>query len=286
MPRILCAMFLLLWPLQAVSQALPEPLTDTISDFADLLPPDTEARVTEALIAGRKETGVHVVVVTLTSLAEYGGAGQRIEDYAKTLFNQWGVGDKDRDDGIMILIARDDRAMRIALGSGYDSIWDNNAQRVIDRYFLPAFRADDYAGGIEAGVPATFDLIAAPFVAGNPPPPPPEPEGDWVDFAAVGAVFAFAAVVIGTILKTALSDVLVGFKACPKCGKRHLSRHRDVLVAATRSSIGHGTVHTRCSACGYHDSATYTISRVSDNDSSSGGFGGGSSSGGGATGRW
>ena len=287
MPRVLLALFLLLWPLQAMSQSLPEPLSDTVSDFADLLPPEAEARVTEALLQGRKETGVHVVLVTLESLAAYGGAGQRIEDYAKTLFNTWGVGDSTRNDGILILIARDDRSMRIALGSGYEVIWDNAAQRVIDRYFLPAFRADDYAAGIEAGVPATFDLIAVPFVAGNPPTPEPEPQTDWLVYAPVvmfGAVFATA---IGLILRAALSDVLVGFKPCPQCSKRHLSRHRDVVQAATQLASGQGLLHTRCSACGYHDSTPYTIARVSDSDSSSGGgFGGGSSSGGGATGKW
>jgi uncharacterized protein len=171
MLRILLLCFALLIPHVSPAQTLPAPLTDTISDFANLLPPDVASRLTDTLTKGRETTGVHVVLVTMERIADHGGADARIEDYAKRLFNQWGIGDPARNDGILVLIARQDRDIRIALGAGYEAIWDNAAQRVIDRSFLPAFRNDDFAGGIEAGIAATFDLIAAPYAAGNPAPP-------------------------------------------------------------------------------------------------------------------
>ncbi len=283
MIRILAIFLFLFMPLQATAQVLPDPLSDTVSDFADLLPPDSEARVVAALTKGRAQTGVHVVLVTMDRIADHGGAGHRIEDYAKTLFNQWGVGDASRNDGILVLVARTDREMRIALGSGYEVIWDNAAQRVIDRYFLPAFRDDRYADGIEAGIPATFDLIAAPFAAGA--DTPPEPQKTWKDISPLAIFGLFFAGIAGLIVRSALADVLVRVKPCPNCGKRRLSRHREVIEAATQTRAGHGLLHTHCDACGWDRTEPYTIARRSDT-SSSGGFGGGSSSGGGASGRW
>ena len=282
--RFLLAVFLFLAPLSLAAQPLPDPLSDTISDYANLLPPETAARVTDALIKGREDTGVHVVLVTMDRIADHGGDGQRIEDYAKRLFNQWGIGDATRDDGILILIARDDREMRIALGAGYEVIWDNAAQRVIDRAFLPAFRTDDYAGGIEAGVAATFDLIAAPFAAGNSPPPDPGPS--WLDILPFAIFGLFATMIVGIAARTVLGDALVRMRRCPTCGSRSLSRRRDILSRATTAQAGHGMMHTRCSACGWDKAEPYRIAQRSSSKGSSGGFGGGSSSGGGATGRW
>ncbi|MFN3847575.1 MAG: TPM domain-containing protein, partial [Paracoccaceae bacterium] len=206
MLRPVLALLLLIWPLTLGAQTLPAPLTDTVSDFADLLPPEAEARISRALAVGRAETGVHVVLVTMTSIAEHSGASQRIEDYAKQLFNAWGVGDAARDDGILILIARTDREMRIALGAGYEVIWDNAAQRVIDRSFLPAFRNDDYVGGIETGVAATFDLIARPFSAGS--VTPPDPAKGWDDIAPFAIFGIFATGLIGIFYRTALGDAI------------------------------------------------------------------------------
>ncbi|MDP4033389.1 MAG: TPM domain-containing protein, partial [Pseudorhodobacter sp.] len=157
-------------------------------------------------------------------------------------------------------------------------------QRVIDRAFLPAFRNDDYAGGIKAGVTATFDLIAKPFAAGA--TTPPEPENSWEDIAPVAIFGLIFTAFVGIALRAAFGDALVRFRACPTCGRRSLSRRRDVLSAATTSSAGHGMMHTRCNACGWDRSEPYPIAQRSSSNGSSGGFGGGSSSGGGASGRW
>lgn len=288
MQRLLTTLFLLLLPFQALTQTgpaqLPDPLSDTVSDFADLLPPEVEARVADTLTKRRAATGVHVVLVTMDRIADYGGAGQRIEDYAKTLFNQWGIGDITRDDGILILVARSDREMRIALGAGYDVMWDNAAQRVIDRAFLPDFRNDNYPAGIESGVAATFDLIADPFAKGA--TPPPTPSSGWRDIAPFAIFGVLATGLIAFIARAKLGDALVRFKKCPTCGHRSLSRSRDVLTASTTTASGNGMMLTHCANCGWDRREPFTIPRVSSTSGSSGGFGGGSSSGGGASGRW
>ncbi|WP_435258890.1 TPM domain-containing protein [Thioclava sp. FR2] len=276
-------LFAVFLPFAAWAQGLPDPISDRVNDFADLLPPEVEQRISQAIQAQRDETGVHVVVVTMERTADYGGVGEPIADYAKRLFNQWGVGDSSRNDGILVLVARTDREMRIALGSAYPVIWDNAAQRVIDRYMLPEFREDRYAEGIEAGVSAVYELIAHPFVAGQ---PVPEETLETEDWGLIGMILLFFGAVSGLAMKERLGDLLAGLKSCPNCGRRGMVRSREVLEAPGMDSAGRGMLRTHCPSCGLDKTETYRISPTRDRDRSSSGFGGGSSSGGGASGKW
>ena len=283
MLRILVlALFL---PLAALAQPYPAPLSDTVSDFADLLPPEAEARVSQTIRAARAETGVHIVLVTVERISGHGGTGARIEDYARDLFNAWGVGDATRNDGILILVARADREMRIALGTAYDAVWDGRAQRVIDTAMLPEFREDRYAEGIEAGVASAVERLARPFGAGTEPPPEPFDPEAW---AVPALVALFVIGWAGAAFRGGIGDGLMRFRRCPSCGARSLTRSRDVTADATEAQTGTGILHTTCRVCGYDHSTPFTVPRrsSSSNGSGDGGFGGGSSSGGGATGRW
>lgn len=280
--RALCLLLALALP--ASAQTLPEPMTDTLSDYAGLIAPEDATRLSEALRALRAETGVHVAVAVMGRTADHGGTGARIDDYAKALFNQWGIGNPALNDGILILVARDDREVRIALGAGYDVIWDNAAQRVIDRFMLPAFREDRYTAGIEGGITATYDLIARPHAAGN---PPPEPESNAVEVTTSVTFFIIFFGVATVILRSALGDWLARFKRCENCGARALRRKRVVIHKASQTAQGLGKMHTTCTQCKHDTVQTFPIAKASRGSSSrGGGFGGGSSSGGGATGRW
>lgn len=270
-------------PFAALAQGLPDPISDRVNDFADLLPPDVEQRISQAIQAERDATGVHVVLVTMERMSDNGGIGEPVEDYAKRLFNQWGIGDSSRNDGILILIARTDREMRIALGRAYPVIWDNAAQRVIDRYMLPEFRDDRYAEGIEAGVTATFEMIVRPFVKGQ---PVPEESTDVEDWTQIGLILLFFGAVGGLAFRQRLGDLLAGFKSCPNCGQRGMTRTREILDQPGLDSAGRGLLRTHCPSCGQDYTETYRISPTRSRDSSSSGFGGGSSSGGGASGKW
>ncbi len=153
--RILMFLFILALPLAATAQNYPAYQSTYINDFADLLPPDSEARVLAMLKAVREERGVEMTVVTVQSRLDY-GPSPSIEAFATGLFNSWGVGNATRNDGIMILIAKQDRTMRIELGAGYPPTFDDRVKRVIDHHFIPWFKQDDYANGIEAGVAETI----------------------------------------------------------------------------------------------------------------------------------
>lgn len=275
-------LLMLLLPVAALAQGMPQPLSDTVSDFAGVLSPDQEADLSDTLQKARDETGVHIAVVVMDFRAQYGGSGQSIETYAKNLFNAWGIGDKTRNDGILILVAQGDREMRIALGAGFDAVFDGLAQRVIDREMLPAFRDNRYAEGIQAGAQAVVDRLARPFASHNPPPVEQDYSGLWsmLPFALFAALFG------GVVMRRQIGDMATGFRACPNCGRKTLSRNRMVQAAATETLTGSGVQTTRCSHCDYTRDEIYLIPRISKSSGSSGGFGGGRSSGGGASGRW
>jgi uncharacterized protein len=152
--RIL-ALILLLLPFQAVAQTYPDYTSTYVNDFAGLLGPESEARITDMLKQVRDERGVEITVATINGLSKY-GEGLTIESFATGLFNTWGVGDAVRNDGILVLVSFSDREMRVELGRGYPASFDDRVKRVIDHHFIPWFKSGDYENGIEAGIAETI----------------------------------------------------------------------------------------------------------------------------------
>jgi uncharacterized protein len=138
-----------------VAQAgYPAPLDNYVNDFAKRLDDGTAYRLRDTLSSLERSSGVEMTVVVIDSVAEYGTGHTAIEPFATALFNRWGVGNTERNDGILLLAAIRDRALRVELGNGYSRAADAVVQEVIDREILPRFRNEDYRGGIRAGVEA------------------------------------------------------------------------------------------------------------------------------------
>jgi len=278
------ALIFMLLPFSLAAQEgnrdFPEYTSTLINDFADLIPQATENRIIASLEQLLADKGVEMTLVTLRTRNDFGPHGS-LERFATGLFNNWGVGDADRDDGILVLVLRDDREMRIELGAGYGRDFDWAAQQVIDEQMLPRFRDGDYALGIEAGVNATIRNIAMPKAEGH------APVSRGISSDSMGRIIFWTFLIgIGALLaRTFIGDALARLKPCPNCGRRTLRRSRETLQAASKAAAGRGLRTTRCSNCDYRDETSYSISRVSSK-SSSGSFGGGSSSGGGASGKW
>ncbi|MBA3910457.1 MAG: hypothetical protein C0524_11370 [Rhodobacter sp.] len=281
----------------AAGQTLPEPLGDGLSDFANVLDATEEGRITRLLEATRAETGVQMVVVTLPTIEANGGAGMRLDAYAKALFNAWGVGEADRNDGILMLVATEAREVRIALGGGYDAVYDGRAARVLSTAVLPEFREGRIAGGIEAGIVSSRERLITPFLEGRPvtvtdgfadETPSSLP---WV--AGIGG--------LAGLIGYGFWSRARARRTCPSCGAQTLNRTKEVIDPPTRSSSGTGLQHLTCQACGFVDRRSFSIPALRSDGSdgpggsrggssgsgrSSGGFGGGRSSGGGASGKW
>lgn len=261
----------------AMAQTWPDYASTTVNDYADLLDDAAEARLTAQLNTLRDETGVEMTVLTILDKETYTyGMTETpsIEEFATGVFNQWGIGNAETNDGVLILVARRDREMRIELGGAYGADWNAHAARVIDRSFLPAFREDRYQDGIETGVTDTIDGLVTPFLAGE-DAPQGGPELAWL------IIGGFAAFIFG---RPAFGAVRNRLARCPSCNQRGLSHRRETLRKATREHGGRIRKHVSCPNCGYADSTDITTSRKRASSSSS--FGGGSSGGGGATGRW
>jgi uncharacterized protein len=290
-------LILLLWlPVGAMAQPYPAPVSDTVSDYANLLPPATQARISANLQAARNETGVHIALVTIARMADYGGAGpnatRRFADFATGWFNAWGIGDAARHDGILILVSQGDREMRIVLGDAYDVIWDGRAQRVIDTAMLPAFSAGDYPRGLEAGAQSAIDRLARPFATGAAVTADSGFAQDsvWAGITGILIIVAAAFAMIWMIFKSKLRDLLVRLRACPNCGARKLRVQRGVTVPPSEDIGGTGQRTQHCGACGDTRVEAYNIPSRSvaraAKSSSRRGFGGGRSGGGGASGKW
>lgn len=273
-------LILLLWlvlPFAATAQSYPDYSSITVNDFAGILNDADEKQINTKLTKLRSDTGVEMVVVTLASLSDY-SEGRSLEAYATGLFNYWGVGNADRNDGILILVVPDDRVMRIELGKAFAQDWDRTAMRIVDDSFLPPFRDGDYPAGILTGTQAVIDDIALPYSQNI------EPEAEPI----LGPQGIFY-VVMGVIALLGLSPALLRlrrrYRKCPQCGHRSWDVEKHELVAPTKRSSGKGERVYSCKHCSYVHVMPFSIAATGAM-SSGGSFGGGSSGGGGASGSW
>jgi uncharacterized protein len=136
--------------------ALPA-LTGRVVDQANLLSPAEEAGLTADLAALEARTTDQLVIVTVPSLG-----GQAIADYGMALGNRWQIGQRGKDNGLLIIVAPTERQARIELGLGLARIIPNaRAQAIMDEAMLPHFRRSEWHGGIRAGMEALIgDLVA------------------------------------------------------------------------------------------------------------------------------
>lgn len=134
-----------------------------INDFAGVLSASDRAEINSARQALLEQRGAELVVATIGAVAEYDQSDRSFEAFATGLFNSWGVGDRQRNDGVLLLVAVNDRRVRIEVGSGYGSQHNAAMQQVIDQAILPQMRAGNYGAGVAAGAAGIADvLLGAP----------------------------------------------------------------------------------------------------------------------------
>lgn len=154
-----CLVFLLLtFSFSLSAQTFPEYQSLYVNDYGNILDAETEARIVVALQRAKEERDQEITVLTINSKSEYGNHNN-IEGFATELFNQWGIGDSQRNDGVMVLIAVQDREMRIELGEGFPPAADRVAKAIIDSTIVPQFRNNNYALGVELGVTRVIDRL-------------------------------------------------------------------------------------------------------------------------------
>ncbi|QFT78423.1 YgcG family protein [Erythrobacter sp. THAF29] len=134
------------------------PLTGRVVDNADIIPPDVEAQLTAKLEALETQSQRQLVVATVPDLQGYD-----IADYGYQLGREWGIGDAERNDGALLLVAPNERKVRIEVGYGLEGyLTDALSSLIIQNQILPRFRNGDMPGGIVAGTDAIITQLQLP----------------------------------------------------------------------------------------------------------------------------
>jgi uncharacterized protein len=189
-------------------------LSGRVVDAADLLTPQDEEALTQKLAALEQATSRQLVVATVPDLQGY-----PIEDYGYQLGRKWGIGQKGANNGVILLVSKNDRKVRIEVGYGLEPILtDAFSSQIIQDRIVPAFKAGDYPGGINAGV----DAIAAQLQA------PPEQQEKAVQQAVARQTHAHHA--SGSFIPLIFWAIILLFIIIPAVrGGRHGRRYRSGL---------------------------------------------------------
>ena len=149
---LLLSLYTLACSVAAVTFPDQPPDTDYFVDKANLLDEQAARLVNETAAALLQEEQVPLFVVTIDSLASQQASGLGIENYARKLFDHWGIGYEDRNYGMLLLVSVGDRKARIELGKDWAHDYDYQAEDVMQSLIIPAFKRGDYATGITDGV--------------------------------------------------------------------------------------------------------------------------------------
>lgn len=142
------------------SAQLPPPPTQYIVDDAGVLKSQDVSEINRMLAEIERETSCQVVVAIYAALPP----GESLEDYANKLFRAWGIGQKNKNNGVLILIFIKDRKLRIEVGYGLEgSIPDAIAKRIIDEKIVPNFRIGNYSGGIKSAIITIKQAISGEY---------------------------------------------------------------------------------------------------------------------------
>lgn len=147
-------LLMLLWVATAGALEFPA-LSGRVVDQAGLLDGQTRSQLSQMLEAHEQATSEQVVVVTVPDLQ-----GTDIADYGYQLGRAWGIGQKGKDNGALLIVAKAERKVRIEVGYGLEGqLTDAQSSIIINNVIVPSFRQGDFAGGIRAGAAAMLQVL-------------------------------------------------------------------------------------------------------------------------------
>jgi len=144
---------------EAVGELSPSGL---VNDYAGALSPSAEAQINALLEELRAKTGAEIAIVTVNTTSPL-----TIEQFAVELFEKWGIGQKGKDNGVLVLLAVKDRNVRIEVGYGLEgAITDAKSKIIINELMLPAFRQGNYDLGVAQGVVMLAKIVSSEYGVG------------------------------------------------------------------------------------------------------------------------
>lgn len=267
-----------------------------VNDFAGLMDAASTSDL-ETLIGGvEKGTGAEMAVVTIDSLE-----GITIEEYAVELFEYWGIGKADEDNGILILVALLEREVRIEVGYGLEGvITDLEAGRIIDDIIVPNFKEENYNRGIYDAVVTISNQIYGEeeLATMGEEQDTSSSSGSFFSGFPMGCICCFPVFIIIFLI---IFLVNLFKRRCPQCRRFWaLTIKTKILKAASYTRSGEKEVERTCKYCSFHDKKIVKIPKRTrssgfssgggfssgSSGGSFGGFSGGSSGGGGSSGSW
>lgn len=279
--------------LSSFAFTVPDKPTGYVNDYANILSPNAKQSFEDELKNFTASTSNEIAVVTIPDLG-----GDTVERYASKLFERWKIGNAKNDNGILLLIARDDRKLRIEVGYGLEgALPDILAKDIIDNKITPAFKQGDYDNGVALGISAIEEATKGEYKASS------NTQGNANDIHFFK--FGFYVLMFGFVLLQVLASILARSKSWWAGGivgflgglgiawYFMLGLFGLVISVAILSAIGFllDFVVSR----GYQNATDRGVTppwwaggpgRSSSGGSSFGGFSGGSSGGGGASGNW
>lgn len=262
-----------------------------VSDPNKLLMQETQAEINRMLTLLEDSTGIQSMVVMLPSIGQ-----EDIFDFAHNLFRHWGIGNKESNNGMLIVYVADQRKIRFTTGYGLEGILpDAMCKRIQSRYMIPHFREGNTDLGMLEGTKAVVGVLDGSMKADN----TEEEASLWEILLTLGAIVLIIAVPIWLIHRQE--------HTCPKCAKASSLK----LVSQTTTPTRKGKLIRKtllCSHCGHTVVREYHQSNNDDTGAMMGGmmmgsmlggrrrgggggfmggsFGGGSTGGGGSTSGW
>ena len=268
--KFLCFLFMLgFFVLPTFSLDVPK-LETPIMDKADVINSSDERDLNQKLTNLSNETGIQVAVLTIPSLE-----GEALESYSMKVVEDWKLGQKGVDNGVLLLVSIGDRELRIETGYGVEGdLTDTKCGLIIRNVITPHFQDGDYSKGIVQGVTAIVENVAVNFSENseNPIVLEDDDSDDWEGFLVVGIFVAFFSIVM---ISAATS------KKNPTSESSDNKMLKAAIVAKTLMEVAESL----------SDDDNHHFGGFSGGGFSGGGFGGfsgggGSFGGGGASGKW
>jgi uncharacterized protein len=161
MLRLLAILFILALPLQAIALDVP-PLRGHVNDYAGMLSPESSQALEATLTDFERSDSTQIVILTIPSLE-----GENLEEYSIKVAEAWRIGQKKIDNGVILLIAKQERKIRIEVGRGLEGkLTDLVSGRIIRDEITPRFKTGDFDDGIKTGVSAIMAVVKGEYQAG------------------------------------------------------------------------------------------------------------------------
>lgn len=233
------------------------------NDYAKVINPEDVKQIKDMLIDLKSTNDIDMVVLTIKSIHDYQTGDSTIETFATNLFNTWGIGNSATNKGVLILVAVQDREVRIELGSGYGSEYNGAMQKVIDQHMLPYFKESQYYRGIYLGVKASIENLTSPMPS-NAVSQPPVTSSKEIKLNG-GTILLISGIIGGALLIiSAPRYKRFRKRKCPNCGEtmNRLDEVSDDTYLNSGQKLEE-VLHTvdydvwKCPSCGMHSIYEY-----------------------------